>query len=356
MLTRQGWWAVHATRMIIASLATLATVYALGLTVELSAVISAIVVTQSNIGGSLRRAFEQGVGSFVGAAFAAAVALALRPDDPASTALALAIALLPLSILAAFSIGFLVAPVTASVVILGAPGVEVGPDILAVERLVGVAIGCGVGLLAAVLVLPAQASRAAMATAARVAGLLAAQMRAIAPGAGTGEAALSERATLIRRGLLELATHATEAARERRVIIGRKADPERALRALRRIRHDVDMLRRAARGAGSDVLTGPLCEPWDRAAMGSAGALDQIEALLSGSPIAGPPVPIEPIVRDYRTALDEMRNMGLTRDMSTPDLARLFGIKFALRQLERDLADLMDMAGAEAERSRHWES
>ncbi len=30
--------------------------------------------------------------------------------------------------------------------------------------------------------------------------------------------------------------------------------------------------------------------------------------------------------------------------MTTPDLARLFGIMFALRQLERDLADLTNVA------------
>ena len=84
-----GWLAIHAVRMTVAGVATLWIVYALGLTVELPAVISAIAVTQSNIGGSLGKAFEQGTGSFLGAAVAAIAAFLLRPDDPASTALAL---------------------------------------------------------------------------------------------------------------------------------------------------------------------------------------------------------------------------------------------------------------------------
>ncbi|WP_162136616.1 FUSC family protein [Oceaniovalibus guishaninsula] len=344
LFNRHGWWAVHAIRMVVAGVATLAIVYAFGLPVELSAVISAIAVTQSNIGSSLGKAFEQGAGSVLGGAVAVIVALALKPDDPSSTALALALALAPLSVLTAFSVGFLIAPITATVVLLGSPGFEVGAEILAVERLLGVALGCVVGLVTGALVLPARASRLVVLKAARVVGLLGAQLRAMAPGDDTGRDALAARASEIRRGLSELEIHATEAARERRLAIGRTPDPERALRALRRVRHDVDMLRRAARGAGDDMLTGPLADPWRRAANGAAGALAHIEALLLGRPIAGPIVPLEPIVRDYRAALDEMRQQGLTSAMPTPDLARLFGTKFALRQLARDLADLDTVA------------
>ncbi len=298
LFRRNRWWAIHAMRMTVAGVATLAVVYALGLTVELSAVISAIAVTQSNIGGSLGKAFEQGAGSFFGAAVAAIVALTLRPDDPASTVLALALALAPLSVLAAFSVGFVIAPITATVVLLGAPGFEVGPEVLAVGRVLGVAIGCAVGLFTGVLVLPARASRSAVETAARVARLLAEQLRAIAPREGTREDVLARRAGEIRRNLIELSTHATEAARERRFAIGHAPDPARALRALRalrRVRHDVDMLRRASRGAGEDAVTGALAESWRRAATGAAGALVHVAGLLEGRPIAGPAVPLEPM-------------------------------------------------------------
>jgi hypothetical protein len=101
-------------------------------------------------------------------------------------------------------------------------------------------------------------------------------------------------------------------------------------------------------------LPGPLALPWRRAATGAAGALAQVEALLAGRPIAGPPVPLEPIVREYRDALDGMRQAGLTRAMTTPELARLFGIKFALRQLERDLVVLMGVAQDIAAPRRRW--
>lgn len=46
--------------------------------------------------------------------------------------------------------------------------------------------------------------------------------------------------------------------------------------------------------------------------------------------------------RDYRATLDEMRKAGITRMLSTPALNRLFGIGYALGQLQRDLDDLID--------------
>ncbi|WP_421462339.1 FUSC family protein [Aurantimonas sp. NFXS3] len=343
-VTRHAWWTIHASRMTIACLLTLAAVHALGLTVELSAVISAIVATQANIGSSLRKAFEQGVGSLAGAIVAAAVALALRPDDPISTALALAIALVPLAVMAAISVGFQIAPISATVVLLGAPGLEVGPEVLAVERVIGVAIGLTVGLAVGIVVLPAKASRSAVETAARVAHLLAAQLRAILPEVGTGEDELTTRAGKVRGELTALATFAAEAARERRLAIGRRPDPERILRALRRVRHDVNMLRRAARGGGDDTLVGTLEQPFRRAIVRGAEALDSVQGQLLGRPVPGPSTPLEPIVRDYRDGLDTMRKTGETEDLTTPELARLFGIKFALRQLERDLSALAEVA------------
>lgn len=353
-LSRHAWWAIHATRMTVASVLTLSAVYALGLTVELSAVISAIVATQANIGGSLRKAFEQGAGSLFGAVAAAAVALVLRPDDPVSTALALALAIAPLAVVAAFSAGFQVAPITATVVLLGAPGLDISPEVLAVERVVGVAIGLAIGLVVGVVVLPAKASRSAVETAARVTHLLAEHLRAISPEVGTGEDALTVRASEIRGEMVALANFTVEAARERRLAIGRTPDPERVLRALRRVRHDVNMLRRAARAGGADAMAGSLEKPWRRAIAGAAGALDQVEGQLAGRPISGSPVPLEPIVRDYRDGLDAMRKAGETNNMMTPDLARLFGIKFALRQLERNLSALMEIAGEIAAPESRW--
>src|SRR5688500_17830291 len=80
---------VHAVRMTAASITAYLLVYPLGLSEGLWAVITAIIVTQSSIGGSLKVAFDQFVGSLFGAAYATGVALAISPDDPVTSVLAL---------------------------------------------------------------------------------------------------------------------------------------------------------------------------------------------------------------------------------------------------------------------------
>lgn len=353
-LSRNRWLFVYATRMVTASIATMAAVYALGLTVELAAVISAVVVTQSNIGGSFMVAFQQVVGALLGATVAAGIALLIVPDDPVASTAALAVALAPLSVMAARSRGFLIAPITAAVVILGAPGLEVSPHVLATDRMLGVALGCGIGLLTSILVLPARASRSVVETAGRIAGLLGAQLRAIAPGDGTGEADLGSRAGEIRGNLTRLATFVDEAARERRASLAGIPDGERLLRILRRVRHDVDMLRRAARGAGDDALHERAAVSWKRAAESGASTLSDIERLLAGQHVPEEFNTLAPTVRDYRMALDEMRRAGLTHSLSTPALGRLFGVGFALEQLRRDLDDLIDVSREAAHQRKRF--
>src|SRR3546814_667741 len=104
---------VHAARMTAATITAYVSVYALGLSEGLWAVITAIVVTQSSIGGSLKAAFDQFAGSLFGAVYATTIALAISPGDPVTSAVALVLALAPPSILAAFSAGFRIAPIPA---------------------------------------------------------------------------------------------------------------------------------------------------------------------------------------------------------------------------------------------------
>jgi hypothetical protein len=47
-------------------------------------------------------------------------------------------------------------------------------------------------------------------------------------------------------------------------------------------------------------------------------------------------------VGEYRSALDEIRRLGLTRGLPTDVVWRLFGAGFALEQFRRDLDDLAE--------------
>jgi uncharacterized membrane protein YccC len=275
-LSRRRPEAVQALRMTASSLAAFGLAAAFGLPQGFWAVITALIVTQANIGGSLKAAFDRFIGSVCGAVYGGAVALAIPHGGGLSRAVALAVAVAPLSVLAASSAGFRVAPITAIIVLLGTAGATLGPLGFALDRILEVGLGCAVGLLASVLVVPAQASRSVLEAAARVARLLAKQLEALAR---LDEQAAPDLGTLVvgtRKGLNALETLIGEAARERRSRIARGPDPAPLLRTLLRLRHDVVMLRRAAGGVWHEAVRDQLAQPWADAAQAGAERLKDL--------------------------------------------------------------------------------
>src|SRR5690606_13843619 len=92
-------------------------------------------------------------------------------------------------------------------------------------------------------------------------------------------------------------------------------DSEPLLRTLRRLRHDVGMLRRAAREAGSDVLDEPTAGSWLRALEAGAATLRRVGQVLSGQDAVSESSRLAEAVRDYRMSLDGMRRSGLTQPL-----------------------------------------
>ena len=124
---RHGPKLVQALRMTVSSLAAFAFAQALALPQGFWAVITALIVTQSNVGGSLKAALDRFVGSVFGAVYGSAVAFAIPHEHGLSRAAALVVAVAPLSFMAALSAGFRVAPITAIIVLLSASGLDPGP-------------------------------------------------------------------------------------------------------------------------------------------------------------------------------------------------------------------------------------
>ncbi|MEO9296823.1 FUSC family protein [Devosia alba] len=342
--SRYRWLLVHSVRMTLGGVAAFALARALGLPEGLSATITAILVTQSNVEGSLRRAFDQFIGALFGAVYAAGIALAIAPDDALSTALALGIALAPLTILATRSAGFLVAPITAAVVLLGGSGLDLTATGLAVYRIAGVTLGCGIALLVSVLIAPARASRLVGETASQIARLMGEQLQALASSDLADHAVLNTKSSETRRKLIRLAALVDQTAQER--LQWRVLAPagQNLLLTLRRVRHDVDVLRRAAREVGSDALRDSAATTWQYAARCAAATLTCTSQLLVGQPVPEDFNTLAPAVRGYKVAVDEMRRTGVTNSLSTAALERLFGLGFALEQLRRDLDELIELA------------
>src|SRR5690242_10099951 len=107
-----------AVRMTVATLAAFAIAAAFSLPQAFWAVLTALIVTQGSVGGSLKAALDRLVGSVCGAVWGAAVALMLPDRSTLALAGALTVGVLPLAAGAAFNAGFRVAPITAIIVLL----------------------------------------------------------------------------------------------------------------------------------------------------------------------------------------------------------------------------------------------
>ena len=226
-----------------------AVTFAFGSALDLSqsfwAVIAALIVTQSSIGGTLKAGLEQFIGSVFGAVWGAAVTLAIPHESFAMRGLALVVAVAPLTVLTTFSPGFRIAPITAILVLLSSMGVTMGPVDFAVERLLEIGLGCAVGLGISVLLVPAHAYDAVLRVAGQVAGLLSDQLEVLAIIWEHPEIDVSALPTEIRLSLGKLEALADEAARERRTYLAKEPDPEPLWRTLARLHTDISTLGRS---------------------------------------------------------------------------------------------------------------
>ena len=118
------------------------------------AVISAIVVMQSSLGGTLGASLDRLMATVAGAMVGAAC-VSLRGRTPLPEVLVMTLAVGPTALLAALRPSFRLAPITAVIVLVGAPP---GAGLLtAFHRVVEIALGCVIGALTAHLVLPDRA-------------------------------------------------------------------------------------------------------------------------------------------------------------------------------------------------------
>jgi Predicted membrane protein len=335
---------VHALRMTASSLAAFILAELLGLPQAFWAVITALIVTQSNVGGSLKAALDRFAGSLAGAIYGSAIAFAVPHTDGLTKAAALVLAVAPLSFMAAFSAGFRVAPITAIIVLLSATGSTLGPLGFATDRVLEVGLGCAVAILVSVLVIPARASRGVLETAAEMTRLLADQLETLALPDEQAQARMNELVVRTRRTLSRLETLVGEAARERRSRLTDMPDPEPLLRTLMRLRHDVVMLRRAVGEPEHEVLREQAASSWMSVARTGASILRGLaDSLSTGQPPESTNAMAD-AVSTYKAAIDGMRRAQQTRHLPTDTLWRLFGTGFALEQFRRNLDDLVERA------------
>ncbi len=303
------------------------------------AVFTAVLVTQASVGGSLKAAVDRLIGTFVGAIVGAAAVTTVPPGDTFALGGALALALVPMSILSAIYPVLRVAPVTVVILLLGSAGSTEGPFLAAILRTMEVGLGGIVGLVVSVFVLPARAHAVMCDSAAQVLDLLAVLLADLFAGLqGQSDApSISRRHEAIQAAFdrMELAAH--EADRERRTLLVQEADADVIPRTLRRVYHDLVLVGR--------VSATPLWAPEDSAAQPFANFVSEAAPYLRelGNALRDrkPPPPAARLDAAFlrsQLALTPARESASASGNGAHD--RLIALGFALEQLQRNVRDL----------------
>jgi uncharacterized membrane protein YccC len=311
------------------------------------AVITAIIVMQTSVGGSLKAAVDRLVGTMAGALWGAAIAVLVPHEAAGGLAAAVALAIAPLALLAAIKVNFKAAPIAAFIVLVPQSGQEVAPLTFALDRILEISIGSVVGVATALLVLPARAHELLARVGAKVADLngdLMVEMFHGLTGDG-GRAGLRAQHAAVRKALAQAELAAEEALRERKSYLTDSPDPEPLVRTLYRLRHDLVMVGRAT----AKPLPGVLAKRLESrlAAVRDAGSQllhGMAQALRTRKP-APSLDPLENALRDYGAEMDALWKDPMTQALAADDASRIFALRFALEQMSQDCRDLANRIG-----------
>jgi hypothetical protein len=306
------------------------------------AVLTGVVVIQMSLGGSLKAAGENMVGTIVGGVYASMVAALVPHSTLFALAVVLAVAVAPLSYAAAVSPSFRAAPVTAVLVLMISAqfgGTEIE---FAFFRSLGVAIGGVVAIAVSLLVFPARAHALGLDEASRALERMAQVLPAVMAGFRAQLDPL-ENVRLqddIGEAVHAFAEVAGEAKPERLVHLASEPDPAVLARTLLRLRHDLVMIGRAASAPLPDRLAarlGPI--------LTQIGATARDHLLASANAItsrtAGPSLElVDGALTAYVSEVASLRIEPLLEGVSAGERERIFASGFALQHLQHNLSDL----------------
>lgn len=315
---------------------------AFGLPQGFWAVMTAILVTQANVGASLGLALDRLFGSMVGVLVGGAVALALADVHELKFA-GLAVTVLVLAFFAARRPSLRIACVTAAIVILGDP--RLGPPIASAEnRMIEVAIGTLIAITTSLILFPARAGNAFaehVTNTLKPLFQLLREVLAASLGTPLDSAAVAAQAAQIRAAFAAGDNLAKEARLEVAGYVADSPDPDAMLRTLRRLWHTEIMLMRAVAQPLPELATKEL-GPDIRAI---EAAIDDISQQICG-PDASYAAPnlasAEVALAAFEQHIEELRARGALRGLSMDEMIRLMAFDFALGQLRLNIRDLAE--------------
>jgi uncharacterized membrane protein YccC len=329
-------------RVTVSAVLTLVIGQWLNVPLVLWAVLTAVIVTQTSVGRSLKATIDYFIGTLGGAVYAGTVAALIPHASELALLGVLAIAVAPLVLLAAINSSFNVAPFTAIIVVLAPTITHSTPIESAFYRLIEVALGALTGLWVSLIVFPARAHALAINAAARMLDQVAQALQDIFAGftGALDTAAIQPIQERMGKSIARLDVIYAEVKRERMTQLANEPDPGPLLRTLLRLRHDLVIVGRAAVVPLPQDLQPRLGPPLGRLVETASDYLrDCASALLArGVP---PPLDDADLAFDgYAAEIAAIRREGLTRALPGDALEHLFTLGFALEQLHQHFRDL----------------
>jgi hypothetical protein len=331
-----------AIRITAAAFGSLAVATALHLKLPLWAVLTSLILTQMSVGRSLKATRDYMFGTIGGAIYGGAIAVLIPHSGEGGLLALLVLAVAPLAFIAAINPSLNSATVTAVIVLL-LPSMNHGnPLDSAIDRVVEVAVGAGVGLLASFFVLPSRAHSQIRVSAARALELIAAALAELLAGLtrGRDNEALHRIQDGIGAALVGLNATGAEAERERAAHLSSGPDTGPLLRTILRLRHDVVMIGRASVVPLPSDLQMRLAAPLVKISDAIVPYLRSMaEALRTG--VGSPAIwPVHVALQGYAAEIATVRSEGLTRGLPGDVTERLFALGFSLEQMRQNLKDL----------------
>src|SRR6516225_2101464 len=243
-------------RMTAAGLVALIVAQSLALPLHgLWVVLTAVVVTQMSVGGSLRATIEYTIGTLGGAIYAAAIGVIVPHAGAIAQGGALALTIAPLAFVAAINPNFRVAPFSAVLVLLLSGQLGEGPIESAFTRFLEVALGGAIAIIVSLLVFSQRAHHLGAEAAAQILQRMAKDFPELLAGFTRRLDANKIRQLQddLGRSVIAFQEIAAEAKRERLVSLGSEPDPGPLSRTLLRLRHDFVIIGRAVTPLPSDI-------------------------------------------------------------------------------------------------------
>jgi hypothetical protein len=332
-----------ALRMTVAAVAAFSVGQVLKLPLHgLWAVLTAVIVTQASVGGSIGASLEYVLGTLAGGLYATLVTLLIPHTTPLATAGVLALSIAPLACAAARSNAFKVAPFTAVIVLLLVGEFGLGPLTAAATRLLEVVLGSTIAVSVSMLLFPEHSYRRAKQAAVLALEQLAQALPHLLSGFSVPLA--SEEVLRLQDSLGGVVASfnavAGDVRHEQSVSFGSRPSLGPLSSTLLRLRHDLVIIGRAAARPLPQELLSKLATRIS--AVGSVIGdylLASARALGSAQPPPGKSQ-VDDVMNAYVSEVTALRAAGILNALSGDELEQLFTMSLALDELRNHLTDL----------------